>query len=252
MKHIAPQKKTSSGILRAPRSFIAYDVAKRVCKMVATRRVSQRILFGHRLASERMPAKPLTVVTGGRGEGKTTFVQACTDHLSREGRSFGGILSPAVFENEQRIGYDLIDLCRGVRREFARVNDASDAGPTVGRFQLSGMAIAEGNAAIISAVRDNLDVVAIDEVGRLEFRGEGWAPALRVALDECDAGQQLILAVRRTFVDELRRCFPSPLWPGAVIVQPPWPSLAGDSTYLESLTSRRAREEPKHGVDSTP
>lgn len=51
-----------------------------------------------------MPAKSLTLVTGSRGEGKTTFVQAYTAQLSREGRSVGRIVSPPVFDNEQRIG----------------------------------------------------------------------------------------------------------------------------------------------------
>jgi nucleoside-triphosphatase THEP1 len=131
-----------------------------------------------------------------------------------------------VFENEQRIGYDLIDLRHGSRRLLARVATSDDVTPTVGVFRFDDSAVAEGNAAICSAVRDDLEVIAIDEVGPLEFRGKGWAPALEFALLECGPQQELIIVARPSLTKGLPARFASPMWANATHVSPPWPSLS--------------------------
>ena len=132
----------------------------------------------------------------------------------------------AVFKGDQRIGYDLLDLRQGVRRPLARVVAPANEPPTVGMYRFDEEAVAAGNAAILAAVRDGLDVVAIDEVGPLEFRGGGWAPGLKVALGECSAAQELIVVVRPSLVDKLPGVFPSRAWETAERVSPPWPALA--------------------------
>ena len=166
----------------------------------------------------------VSIVSGARGEGKTTFLRAYADRAATEGRSVGGIASPAVFEGDRRIGYDLIDLWRNHRCPLARVITPEDAAPTVGMYRFDDDAVATGNAAILTAVRDGLEVITVDEVGPLEFRGQGWAPALETALRECDPDQELIVVVRASLVDELSARFPSPLWATARRISPPWPS----------------------------
>ena len=164
------------------------------------------------------------VLSARQGAGKTSFLRAYTARRADRGRSGGGIASPAVFEKSRRIGYDLIDLRRGGCRPLARIGALCDAATTVGMYRFDEKAIAEGRDAILSALRDGLDVIAIDEVGPLELRGEGWAPALEVALRECRPRQELIVVVRPALVDELPRRFPSPLWAAAERVSPPWPA----------------------------
>ena len=136
----------------------------------------------------------------------------------------GGIASPAVFEDNQRIGYDLIDLRRGDRRALARMTSPEDAALAVGVYRFDETAVTAGNAAITGAVRDRLDIIVIDEVGPLEFRGQGWAPGLELALRECGSEQELIVVVRPSLVDELPARFPSPAWATAERISPPWPS----------------------------
>ena len=164
-----------------------------------------------------------TIISAERGEGKTSFLREYAARAADRGRSAGGVVAPAVFEHGRRIGYDLVDLRRGNRRPLARVVTEPDAEPTVGAYGFEDAAVAAGNAAIIAAVREGLDIVAIDEVGPLEFRGQGWTPALEVALCECTADQELIVVVRSSLVDELPGRFPSPVWGAAGRVSPPWP-----------------------------
>ncbi len=165
----------------------------------------------------------VNLLTAGRGEGKTTFLREYAAGAAACDLSVGGVAAPAVFEDGERVGYDLIDLRAGSRRPLARIGGSHAAHLTVGSYGFDEAAVAEGNAAIISAVRDRLDVVAIDEVGPLEFRGGGWAPALTFALRECSPGQQLILVVRSSLVDRLPHRFPSLRWNTANRISPPWP-----------------------------
>ncbi len=167
----------------------------------------------------------VTIVTASKGEGKTSFLRRTLRIEAERGRTVGGIAAPAVFERGERIGYDLLDLRRGTRRPFARVTPFAILSATVGRYHFDGNAVSEGTAAIISAVRDGLDLIAVDEVGPLEFRGEGWASALEVALSEGVDEQELVIAVRPSLSGELPRRFPSPAWTTATCVSPPWPKL---------------------------
>ncbi len=166
----------------------------------------------------------ITIVSAGKGEGKTTFLCESAARLAALGRTVGGIASPAVFEDDQRVGYDLLDLRVGHRRRLAQVAKAPIVTPTVGMYRLGDAAVTEGNISVISAVRDRLDVIILDEVGPLEFRGGGWAPALEVALRECLPGQELIVVVRPSLVEELPDRFPSALWDSAERISPPWPA----------------------------
>ena len=172
-----------------------------------------------------MNGKIVNILSASKGEGKTSFLCEYATIESGRGRSVGGIASLAVFDGDRRIGYDLLDLRHNRRRVLARTDSSPAAGPTTGAYVFDRAAIATGNTAVISAVRDGLDIVAIDEIGPLEFRGEGWAPGLTFALQQCTSEQELIVTVRPSLLDKLANRFPSPVWSSATVVSPPWPSL---------------------------
>ena len=170
-----------------------------------------------------------TIITAAKGEGKTSFLRAHVRALIGSGRSVGGIAAPAVFEGDQRVGYDLIDLRTGHRRALCRVGDPREARPHAGAYRFDEGAISEGNTAITSAVRDGLEVIAIDEIGPLQFRGQGWAPALQLALEECEVRQELLIVARPALVEELANRFPSAVWATARRISPPWPASDRES-----------------------
>ena len=164
------------------------------------------------------------ILSAGKHQGKTTFLRAYLAQKAHQGRAIGGIVSPAVFENDQCVGYDLIDVRSGTRRPLARLFAFDQSCLAVGKYWLEVNAIKAGNAAIVSAVRERLDITAIDEVGPLEFRGQGWALALERALQEYAAERELVVVVRPSLVDKLPDRFPSPMWETASLVSPPWPT----------------------------
>jgi nucleoside-triphosphatase THEP1 len=108
---------------------------------------------------------------------------------------------------------------------LARIAATNGIPPTIGMYRFDEEAVAQGNAAIITAVQDGLEIVAVDEVGPLEFQGKGWTQALQLALVEATLAQQLIIVVRFSLVDRLSERFPSPKWALASRISPPWPAL---------------------------
>jgi nucleoside-triphosphatase THEP1 len=169
----------------------------------------------------------LTLLCAISGMGKTTFLCDQVARLTARGRSVGGVVSPAVFEQGRRVGYDLLDLRSGTRRLLARAVGRDSATATVGAYRFNDDAIAAGNAAIIAAVQAGLDLVAVDEVGPLELRGGGWTAALEFALQNCRPDQQLILTVRPTLADRLPARFPASAWDTHTRLAPPWPAVLG-------------------------
>ncbi len=163
----------------------------------------------------------LTVISGARGSGKTTRLRGYVDALARAGRTVGGVASPAIWEDGRRMGYDLLDLRRGDCRPLARVVNAPGVVPTMGNFLFDEPALAHGHQAIVAAVNDGLDAVAIDEVGPLEWDGQGWAAALTHALAAGRVGQELIVVVRASLRKQLADRFPSPRWRTAWQLTPP-------------------------------
>jgi nucleoside-triphosphatase len=166
----------------------------------------------------------MRIVTADRGAGKTTFLLGYMSRVAHSGKSVGGIASPAVIEDGRRVGYDLLDLRSGNRRLLARLGKLGKSCVTIGPYWFDDAALDEGNDAIISAVHDGLDVIAIDEIGPLEFEEKGWARALAIALQKHFCEQELMVVVRPSLVERLSTRFPSALWANAERISPPWPS----------------------------
>ena len=92
--------------------------------------------------------------------------------------------------------------------EWSTAAPAGDANPlVVGRFSFSRAAFARAETALLAAAANPATRwLLVDEVGPLELRGEGLAPALRQVLAAAPAaGFEVVLVVReglRTAVEE--------------------------------------------------
>jgi len=134
----------------------------------------------------------LTAVVGARGVGKTTHILALLAPLREQGLLIGGVVQPVRYEGDRRTGYDLVDVATGDRRAFARHRPPRFDGDLCFRFDPTGWAWA---AERIRAPRREADVVVVDEMGRLEARGEGHVPSLLEPLPH-ERARRWILAVR--------------------------------------------------------
>ncbi|MGB9610221.1 MAG: nucleoside-triphosphatase, partial [Bryobacteraceae bacterium] len=146
-------------------------------------------------------AAPHILLTGAKGAGKTTLLEATARLLMAAGAHVAGILSPGEFDNGRRARFDLLILDTGRRLPLAERDGNGPPGSGRG-YRFLTEAIAAGRAALSTERIRRADVLFIDEVGPLELRGEGWAPAL----DEvASAGKPMVWVVRPGLLDEVRR-----------------------------------------------
>jgi len=145
--------------------------------------------------------RPVVLLTGPTGSGKTTLATALVEYLREQGVTVAGILAPGLLHEGRRTGFDIVDLATGERAPLAREQHEGGASHVRwSRFAFSAEGLALGNRALaVNAA--GAELVVVDEVGPLELAGSGWAPALD-ALADSPAG--LVLVVRESVLEDVR------------------------------------------------
>lgn len=110
------------------------------------------------------------LLVGKSGEGKTRLLQEVL--ATRQGLSFGGVLCPGTWKNEQRYSITIVDIKSQSSTLFAKRLETSenDLGPFV--FFEDGKKLVKDVLSTEHHLND--DCIIIDEVGPLELRGEGY------------------------------------------------------------------------------
>ena len=143
----------------------------------------------------------IVIVTAPRHTGKSSLIARYTALCAGKRIPMAGILAPGLWANDRRSGFDLVDLSTGRRVPLAV------RGESRGKVKIGFTFYAEGVTAARAALAvkhcATADLVVVDEVGRLEVAGEGWAPYLPplIALP----GKTHIWAVRSSLVETVAR-----------------------------------------------
>jgi nucleoside-triphosphatase THEP1 len=147
------------------------------------------------------------LVVGESGSGKTSWCREYIDGRRKCDSSVGGILSPAIEKQRQRIGFNVIDLLTGREVPFARLSRLKrfKGGEVVGDYTISRRGVVFGRGAIKRAVESRCDLVVIDEVGPLELGGKGLMPAVELALA---SPVNVLIVVRSSLRKALEGRFP--------------------------------------------
>lgn len=161
----------------------------------------------------------ITLITGQLERGKTTLCRHLVVKSRAAGLKVRGVLSPAVFEGDWKIGIDLIDLTGHEKRRLA-YRDRYTGGPHTERWHFLPETLHWGNQILGEAVP--CDVLVVDELGPLELtRGEGWWEGIRAV----DSGQyRLALVVIRPSLLEIA----SQHWMNAEVFEINAPGQAAD------------------------
>ena len=121
----------------------------------------------------------LTLVTGPRGAGKTSWCAALAALAGDLRLSVAGVLCPARVADELKTGIDLVDLRTGECRSLGSRAATSATGLLVGCWQFDAETLGWGNTILEQS--GNADLVIIDELGPLEFKqGGGFQAGLRL------------------------------------------------------------------------
>lgn len=135
------------------------------------------------------------IVTGRKGEGKSTFCWQLLKYLYIQGIKAGGVIT---LQNDKKSFY-LVSLDTKIPFE---ANEKENYIP-IGNFRIN----KENMEKAISVIRSDLgcDFLFLDEIGLLELRGEGYHSILDVVISRKKSN---ILVVKKGILDEFQDLYP--------------------------------------------
>lgn len=151
-------------------------------------------------------AGKMILLTGARGAGKTRLCQQLAAEAQRSGLDAAGVISPAVFENGQKVGIEVQDVRSGERRLLAHRPLPGQSGGTFTPGWAFDRQTLEWGNEILGAV-GKCDVLIVDELGPLELEGgQGWLEGIH-RLDE-GAYRLAVVVVRAELMDKAQQRWP--------------------------------------------
>ena len=149
--------------------------------------------------------RPVLILTGEIGVGKTTACRKAAKQAVCMGLSSGGILTPPIYEDGRKTGFFAEDLKTGEQWPLGTKGTGSDLkGPVFGiyRFSIDGFSKAYGT--LKTAVVERCDLIVLDEIGPLEIvHKKGFWRILRPLFDQKNAF--LLLVVRPSLIEDVKK-----------------------------------------------
>ncbi|MGC8794166.1 MAG: nucleoside-triphosphatase, partial [Bryobacteraceae bacterium] len=162
----------------------------------------------------RAEAPRVLLLTGQKGEGKTTLCAQVAELMRARGRRVAGVLSPGFWDDGARAGYRVLDLLTGRSQSLAG-RAAQPGHVRQGSYWFDPSALQFGRRALAEGAAAGPDLVIVDEVGPLELGGGGWAPELDLlhAYPPCP----MLWVVRPGLIEDVKRRWP--LLEGAAVIR---------------------------------
>jgi nucleoside-triphosphatase THEP1 len=167
---------------------------------VLSQLVSQAGFWLERLEIKSLSRKKICIISGPLHMGKTTFTSDILGSLEKSGLKATGFLSPAVFENQQRTGFDLLLLPERERIPFSRIRTGEND-LRIGQYAVDQNAYDRAVHKLQHASESHCDLVVIDEIGPWELENQGWASAINHLMKESDL--PMIWVVREQILDRV-------------------------------------------------
>lgn len=139
----------------------------------------------------------IVIVTSPLHAGKSSLIARYADLCGKHNIRVAGIIAEGLWKNNQRSGFNLIDLSCG--RCVPLAFRCPPREPACVGFDFYPEGIEAARAALDPDLCAKADLIVVDEVGKLEIMAGGWAlylmPLLRLA------GKTHIWAVRDSLVE---------------------------------------------------
>jgi nucleoside-triphosphatase len=126
---------------------------------------------------------PKIGITGMPNVGKTQTLLKIIDFLEQHGYTVEGMVTEPIMEKKKRIGFYVIDWQTKEKEVFAHVD--IDSKERVGKYGVDVNALEKiGVPAIEKAINyDDVNVIVIDEIGKMEMASERFCEVVIEALD---------------------------------------------------------------------
>jgi nucleoside-triphosphatase THEP1 len=153
----------------------------------------------------------ITILTGGRGAGKTRTCQQWMDQARLAGWSVVGVLCPAVFNDGIKTDIDMLDAATGLQQRLAHRENRQTGFEVTDHWNFDPVVLEMGNEILVSA--GYCDLLIVDELGPLEFhRKQGWVKAFETLAR--GKFKRAVVVIRPELLKEAYE-----LWPAANIVK---------------------------------
>ncbi len=147
----------------------------------------------------------IILLTGGRGSGKTAACRRWVEQARQAGWQVSGVLSPAVFENGEKIAIDVVILQNGERRRLANKVSHQTGFHVTDNWDFSQDVISWSNEALND--HSPVDLFVVDELGPLEFsRHQGWINAFQALRG--DFFRHAVVVIRPELLEEACQYWP--------------------------------------------
>ncbi len=140
----------------------------------------------------------LTVITGESGTGKSRWLASLVTCLNSAGNNVDGIISEKHRISDSDWHHNLLRIETGEKWQLNTMSNF-DTHIHVGKFFFYPDVIEWGCNQLIESIDANY--LIIDEIGILEFNGEGFLPALKIIDDNFQG--HLIITIRRQLMNQL-------------------------------------------------
>lgn len=165
---------------------------------VLSQLVMQAQYWLERLEFKMIGRRHIILLTGSLHSGKTSCAQEIVKEMENHNIKTAGFLSPCVFENGVRVGFDLLLLSENERLPFSRLGQ-DNTNPAIGQYVVNKDTYLKGLSALERAMSSGADLIFIDEIGPWELENQGWTPAINKLMKVPDL--PMLWIVRQEVVD---------------------------------------------------
>ena len=142
----------------------------------------------------------IMIITGNKGQGKTSFLNEILISLEKSNVKTSGILSRAIIENNVRVGYDILNLSTNEKAILSRTFGKPEM-IRVSDFYFYPEGFEIGKKALSIEQNKDSQIIFIDEIGPWELDNQGWAPQINNLLKNSDT--PMIWTVRESLVEQV-------------------------------------------------
>lgn len=139
------------------------------------------------------------LLEGRPGVGKTTVARRLVDLLRGSGLRLAGFTTEELRQRGRRVGFAVESLAGGRRGVLAHVDYPGP--PTVGKY---GVDLAEFERIALPTLEAEVDVVVIDELGKMELASPAFRAAVERLFDREVAVVATVHAHRHPLTDALK------------------------------------------------
>ncbi len=147
-----------------------------------------------------MPNNKLFIITGEKGEGKTSLLIELIEILQNKNISLSGFYAKGVWKNNKRSAFDLVDIKTRKSIPLCKKLEIEGWKKELG-FYFNPKALDTGNKILRFQNNKTTGLIIIDEIGKLELDGKIWHNPVSKLISETNI--PMLWVVRKAFIEEI-------------------------------------------------